>query len=770
MKELVPEGSGNTEIFKALSELRNNLPLLINYDKHAEISNPKNFLTPYGQDFNYALRLVDKRGIVRGVNKAFCELFSVEDRDIVGKLYNVIYDKNSWEDLDEILALFNKDLLKLNICYFFEKLIILTNDRSLHIEGINTFIKSCGKADKTSDTFLLTLLREIPDGKRFLDSDLQKFDSLLNVSPDAIMTGNLYGLIERWNKGAEDLYGYSAQEMLGKPVSTLFLAEKSEITKVIKQIRDGSRIEEFETINKTKNGAILNVLYRVSPIRNSIGKLMGITIIGRDISDQKKEATIMHQNAEMYRTLIETSPDGILMIGLNGDILMSNKQVANTLGYNSIEEMQVSKIFSFFTPKDKRRIFRDTRSLIETGILKNLEYTLIRKDRGIIPIEISASLLLDMMGKPFAILGILRDISERKKAEYELRNSELRFRSIWENSNDGMRLTDQEGIIVAVNKAYCSLIGLKEEQLVGRPFTTIYTEEDCRDPVSELSLYRQVFLSKNIKQNIQTDFKYYRPNQIVLIESYSFIELEAGKSLLLGIYHDITEMRRNEEELSNAEKFAAIGKQAAFLSHEIKSPLASIKMNLEMLFKNMPLSGNKERSLLIVQKEIKRLEAILKNVLLYSRDLNLAFYPVDLEKLVENIHDLMRPILIKQNIKFSNNLRNIRVKGDFRNLQTMFLHMIENSIESMPAGGLIDISSRLKENSTVSVLLKDTGCGIANDTKIFDPFVTTKPSGTGLGLAIAGNIIKQHGGSVKLISSRVGETIFEITFKDNIMK
>jgi two-component system sporulation sensor kinase A len=274
-------------------------------------------------------------------------------------------------------------------------------------------------------------------------------------------------------------------------------------------------------------------------------------------------------------------------------------------------------------------------------------------------------------------------------------------------------------------------------------------------------------MNRNIESQIQTSFKYWKTDKNILLEAYSFIDFEKDEPLLLGIYHDITEIKNNEEELRNAEKFAEIGKQAAMLSHEIKSPLASIKMNIDMLFNNLSMSENNKRSFQLVQKEIKRLEVLLKNVLLYSRELNLVFLPVDLEKLVDNIKELMKPVLIEQNILVLNYLTNLRIKGDHRNLQTVFLHLIENSIESMPDGGIIEIYSEHQGESSFSVFIKDNGCGICETEKIFDPFFTTKSSGTGLGLSIAKNIIKQHNFDLSLISSKPGETIFRILFNNS---
>jgi two-component system sporulation sensor kinase A len=187
-------------------------------------------------------------------------------------------------------------------------------------------------------------------------------------------------------------------------------------------------------------------------------------------------------------------------------------------------------------------------------------------------------------------------------------------------------------------------------------------------------------------------------------------------------------------------------------------------MNIDMLFNNLSMSENNKRSFQLVQKEIKRLEVLAKNILLYSRELNLVFLPVDLEKLVDNIKDLMKPVLNKQNIIVHNYLKNLRIKGDFGNLQTVFLHLIENSIESMPDGGLIEIYSEHLMEGSFYIFIKDNGSGICEKEKIFDPFFTTKSSGTGLGLSIAKNILTQHNCELSLVNSKPGETIFKILF------
>ena len=654
MNKTITGSSENFEVKDALSELRKNLLLYVENQKAEFSGNNFNFLSEKAQNYKFGIRLINENGIIIGVNKAFCSLFAIDEVDVIGKFYTSIYNKNNKEDVEELLALFNRNLLKQGIDYYFEKFIITSKGKSLSIEGINTFIEKDKIIFNNSETLLLTIFRNSQGD----DS------SILHPSQEAIFDLDLYGIVNSWNTSAEKIYGYTANETIGESVSLIFSQERrNELKKIIRRLMNGEVIENIETFNKRKDGTLVPVLFHITPIQSNKGLLKGVTIIAHDLTEQKKAEIRLRKNEEMYRTLIETSPDAILLLDLNGKILMGNKLLATTLGYDSIEEIQPQNIFSFFTLKDRRVIFRDARKVIESGILKNREYTIIRKNGEQIPVEISASLILDFIGRPDSIVGIMRDISERKKTEGEIKNSELRFRSIWENSNDGMRLTNNEGLIVAVNKAYCNLIGLSETDLLGKPFTIVFSKES-EDQTAKLAEYKEKFIYRNIESQIQTSFKYWKTDKNILLEAYSFIDFEKDEPLLLGIYHDITEIKNNEEELRNAEKFAEIGKQAAMLSHEIKSPLASIKMNIDMLFNNLSMSENNKRSFQLVQKEIKRLEVLLKNVLLYSRELNLVFLPVDLEKLVDNIKELMKPVLIEQNILVLNYLTNLRIKGD----------------------------------------------------------------------------------------------------------
>ncbi len=232
-------------------------------------------------------------------------------------------------------------------------------------------------------------------------------------------------------------------------------------------------------------------------------------------------------------------------------------------------------------------------------------------------------------------------------------------------------------------------------------------------------------------------------------------------------------LKNNTEELIKREKLAALGKMAAILAHEIKTPLTSIKLNADIIAETFEpqahqplaegLSEQVKENFEIMKTEINRLNNLVKDVLQFSRQMELNYSEVELKSLIDNVHNQLSKKLNDKNIILVNNIGNICLEADKDKLKQVFINLIDNSIEAVNQNGLIEISSRkYNGDNSISILVKDNGNGIDAELKIFEPFFTTKASGTGLGLSISQKIIEQHHGAFNLVSSKKGETIFEI--------
>lgn len=226
--------------------------------------------------------------------------------------------------------------------------------------------------------------------------------------------------------------------------------------------------------------------------------------------------------------------------------------------------------------------------------------------------------------------------------------------------------------------------------------------------------------------------------------------------------NEIRQRKLAEDALKKAERLATIGKMSAILAHEIRNPLNSIKINADILLETLELTENKKRRLQIIQKEVNRLDNLVKEVLLYSRQMNLVYTEFNIHNLIESLSVQLRPHFDEKKIEFKNNLEMLNVKGDSEKLKQVFINLFLNSVDAVPEYGKIEVYSD-RIDSKLNIYVKDNGTGIQDVEKIFEPFFTTKNLGTGLGLPISQNIIEQHSGMMKVVNTKEGETIFCIT-------
>lgn len=231
----------------------------------------------------------------------------------------------------------------------------------------------------------------------------------------------------------------------------------------------------------------------------------------------------------------------------------------------------------------------------------------------------------------------------------------------------------------------------------------------------------------------------------------------------IELKNEIKQRKMAEEALKKAERLATVGKMSAILAHEIRNPLNSIKINTDILQETLELNDNKKRRFNIIRKEVNRLDNLVKEVLLYSRQVNLVYTEFNIHNLIENIIAQLQPQFQDKKVTITNNIEKILIKADSEKLKQVFINLILNAVDAVPeATGTIEFYTE-KKDGRINIFVKDNGCGMTETEKVFEPFFTTKNLGTGLGLPISQNIIDQHSGVMKVLSSKQGETIFSIS-------
>ncbi len=356
------------------------------------------------------------------------------------------------------------------------------------------------------------------------------------------------------------------------------------------------------------------------------------------------------------------------------------------------------------------------------------------------------------------ICHFLDDTNVRKDlaATRDLGNDALK--KIIEPSPVSVVITDITGNIEFVNSKFVEVAGYTEEEIRGKNSRILKSGQTSKDE------YKEMWGTINSGNVWRGEFSNKRKNGEIYYE-YAVISPITDKNgkirNFIAFKEDITELKNALNEVTKSEKFAQLGKMAAFVSHQIKTPLSSIKLSIDLLGLNDSMDDEAKQSISIIQKEVGHLSRLLKDVLQFSKESRLEFSEIDLTKKLVIIKSLLQPMLKARGIKFNTRTEGHSVYGDTQQLHSLFLHLLENSIDSIDTNGEIEIYSEQK-GGICSIFIKDTGRGIEDTKLIYEPFYTTKPTGAGFGLSIAKSIAEKHNGQLRLISSKPGETIFEL--------
>ena len=241
-----------------------------------------------------------------------------------------------------------------------------------------------------------------------------------------------------------------------------------------------------------------------------------------------------------------------------------------------------------------------------------------------------------------------------------------------------------------------------------------------------------------------------------------------GTSHYIVVQRDITEFKNLEKRLYDSQKLAALGQLSAGIAHEVRNPLSSIKMSLQILEKRMNPEGNDQKRFKIARKEVEHLEELVNNVLVFAKPMEPKMVPVDLAKVIEQVLALAEKGIADKQIDVKIDLKNIpQVTVDAGMITDALLNIVRNAVDAVETEGLIEITVRNLSGDypSVSVEIKDNGCGIeeADLPHLYNPFFTRKKYGTGLGLSQVVKIIEMHHGTIDIVSEKGKGTKVSVT-------
>ncbi|PIX89701.1 MAG: hypothetical protein COZ31_00705 [Nitrospirae bacterium CG_4_10_14_3_um_filter_44_29] len=365
--------------------------------------------------------------------------------------------------------------------------------------------------------------------------------------------------------------------------------------------------------------------------------------------------------------------------------------------------------------------------------------------------------------------GYLSSRLEKTTRDLEQTDSDLKELSLFnreliENIPSGIFTTGIDGRILIFNKAAEDITGITREKASNLKITAIFPF--INPPIPPLPKGGEGGLER-IEGVIgqQTG-----DGRIINLTISPRVDVTGVKIGFIGIFQDITRLKKMELDIKHKEKWAAIGELSANIAHEIRNPLASLKGAIEMLREDRAAKEQKERLTEIALKEMDRLNGIITDFLMYSTPRAAEFTALDLNLVLDDTLELLKNTAsARKDISITKDFAGpLFVNADRQKMQQVFLNLGMNALEAMPDGGELSVSTK-RSSRSFEVVFKDTGIGISqkNLEKIFYPFFTTKDEGTGLGLAIAYRIIEEHKGKINVISNLGEGAAFKVIIPDS---
>jgi len=634
---------------------------------------------------------------------------------------------------------------------------------------------------ETTTTSIDKLNREIAERQRIEDElrwSEERFKTLFEYAPDAYYLHDLQGRVIDVNKAAEQLTGYCRDEFIDHVLFDLDIfpsSEKPEILSLVTQSIAGFTTGPDELTVTRKDGS--QVVVEATTLSLRIKGEPVVLGVARDITERKKAEEELRESRAKYRDLFENARDGIFTMDLTGRFTSCNRAVAALHGYSQDEFTRLT-MKELLTPESYARAVQLLQKALaqkaELNEPEPWEFHLVKKDGTIFDGEVRTRLLWSQ-GQIVGVHGITRDVTERRKAEAELRRSEERFRQVAESAGEFIWEVDAEGLYTYANPIVEGILGYQPQDVVGKKHFYDFFLPEEREGLETAALEafaRRESFHGFINSNVHRD------GHVVILETNGMpvVDDQGNLTGYRGVDTDITERKEAEQRQAQLvrqlqEHNQELKEFAYVISHDLKSPLRAIGVIVDWLstdYLDQFDEQGKEYLTLLVNR-VSRMSNLIDGVLQYSRvgRTEQGTGPVDLAQLVpEIIENLGVPAHIS--IQIAPDLPT--VAADVTRITQVFQNLLSNAIKYMdkPQGNIA--VGCVEEEGFWKFSVCDNGPGIEQRhfERIFKLFQTLAPrdtqESTGVGLTIAKKIVEMYGGRI-WVESEVGKgSTFFFTF------
>jgi len=479
---------------------------------------------------------------------------------------------------------------------------------------------------------------------------------------------------------------------------------------------------------------------------------------------QRVTAQLATTRAERLDAIINTTVDGIIVIGAGGKIEAFNHGAERLFGYSESEVLGRNVNMLMPAPYHEEHDgylnrYKATRAatIIGTG----REVSGRRRDGSVFPLHLSVGEMT--IGGEQKFTGMLHDLSRRVQLENQLRASEGRWRAIVESAVDAIIVIDHHGLIEAFNPAAERLFGYTEADVIGHNVDMLMPSPYHEEHDHYLSRYMASRRPKIIGIGREVTGRRHDGTTFPLHLSVGEVSI-AGESKFTGILHDLSARVLVEERLREQAALAKLGEMAAVIAHEVKNPLAGIRGAMQVMGRRMAAGSPDAEMTNEIVRRIDSLDAMMKDMLLFARPPQPKRVPIDVVPLVKVTASLLRKDAALRDVDVRIDGTAPPISADAEMLKMVFQNLLVNGVQAMNGRGTIHVEIK-PANGVCQISFTDTGPGIAPDirAKIFTPFFTTKSRGTGLGLPTAKRFVEAHDGQIVIDCPPQGGTAVHVT-------
>ncbi|MEO8822489.1 MAG: PAS domain S-box protein [Ginsengibacter sp.] len=553
-----------------------------------------------------------------------------------------------------------------------------------------------------------------------------------------------------WNKAAENIFGYLAIEAVGQDISIIFSENNfPREKKMLENILEGDSFQ-YEICCKTKLGERICVLFNASPIMDKMGKVMGISKIATDVTDQNE----MEKKIATLASIVDSSDDAIISKTLNGIITSWNRSATKMFGYT--EDEAIGRHISLLIPPEsvvEEELIME--NIIKGEKIDHFETARIAKDGTEKFISLTVSPIKNRKGDVIGVSKIARDIADKDQQD----EKQAILAAIVNSSDDAIISKTLQGIITSWNQAAFKMFGYTEEEAIGKHISLIIPKD---------RLDEETKIIESLSRGEKIDhFETIRiaKNGALRDISLTISPIRGRRGKIIGaskIARDISMRKEAEKQRQNyTKRLQELNKYKdefmVMASHELKTPLTVIMANLQVLHEMME---NDPHLILLekVLKQVNKLSKLISNLLNVSKieagQLELNPTKFDLNELLAELIDNLQQTTKDHKIIYAKKQRKLMINADREKIEQVVINLISNAIKYSRETGRIIVNAT-QNTDVVRVNVKDEGIGIPKEDleNIFLRFFrvsgsASSYSGSGVGLYISSEIIKNHGGKL----------------------